>query len=239
MRRPVWTRQAVPGIVAILTCLYWLASGTAAFPQHGQGHEGGEHRRPSDLKQYLEHLDSSDRDRYQKPEQVIEALALKPGMDVADLGSGSGYFTRRFAKAVTERGKVYAVDVEPEMLAYAKKSIEQMSIPSTVEFVLAQPDNPKLPKQSVDLIFICNVYHHLEDRTAYFSKLQSALKDGGRIAIIDFYHDERSGNVGFPKRHLVARETVVGELTKAGYRLLREHDFLPRQYFLEFAPAAP
>lgn len=222
-----------------LACLCWFASGSDTFAQHGQGHGAGEHRRPSDLKQYLEHLDSPERDEYQKPEQVIEALAPKPGMAVADLGSGSGYFTRRFVKAVTEAGKVYAVDVEPEMLAYTKKSVEHMGIPSTVEFVLAQPDNPKLPKGSMDLIFLCNVYHHLENRTAYFANVKSALKPGGKIAIIDFYHDERAGNVGFPRRHLVARETVVGELTKAGYRLVREHEFLPRQYFLEFAPEAP
>jgi arsenite methyltransferase len=223
-----------------LTCLGWLTSDPRSFAQqHGQGHDAGEHRRPADLKQYLEHLDSPERDGYQKPEQVIEALALTPGMAVADLGAGSGYFTRRFVTAVTETGKVYAIDVEPEMLAYARERIEQMGVPSTVEFVLAQPENPNLPEASVDLIFLCNVYHHLEDRTTYFSKLRSALKDGSRIAIIDFYHDERAGNVGFPRRHLVARETVVDELTKAGYRLVREHDFLPRQYFLEFAPATP
>lgn len=225
------------GLLMAVTCLCWLVPDVGSFAQHEQGHGDSAHRRPSNLKQYLEHLDSPDRDRYQKPEQVLEALALKPGMTVADLGAGSGYFTRRFVKAVTENGKVYAVDVEPEMLAYAKASIERMSVPATVEFILAQPDDPKLPKASVDLIFICNVYHHLESRTAYFSKLKTALKDGGRIAIVDFYHDERSGEVGFPKRHLVARDTVVGELDKAGYRLVREHDVLPRQYFLEFAPA--
>lgn len=230
-------RTRVFRLLIALTCLCWLVPGVGSFAQHEQGHGGSEHRRPSDLKQYLEHLDSPERDRYQKPEQVIEALALRSGMTVADLGAGSGYFTRRFVTAVTETGKVYAVDVEPEMLAYAKASIERMGIPATVEFILAQPDDPKLPKASVDLIFICNVYHHLKSRTAYFSKLKTALKDGGRIAVVDFYHDERSGEVGFPKRHLVARDTVVGELDKAGYRLVREHDFLPRQYFLVFAPA--
>jgi ubiquinone/menaquinone biosynthesis C-methylase UbiE len=221
-----------------LACLCWLLLGSELSAQHGQGHGGSEHRRPADLQQYLQHLDSPERDGYQKPAQVIEALALKPGMTVADLGAGSGYFTRRFVTAVTETGKVYAVDVEPEMLAYTRESLERLGIPATVEFVLAQPDDPKLPKGTLDLIFICNVYHHLENRPAYFSRLKAALKAGGRIAIVDFYHDERSGEVGFPKRHLVARETVVGEMTKAGYQLVREHGFLPRQYFLEFTPAA-
>ena len=193
-----------------------------------------QHRRPDDIKQYLEHLDSTERDRYQKPSEVIDALKVKPGMAVADLGSGSGYFTRRFIEAVTETGMVYAVDVEPEMLAYAKESVIHMHIAYTAEFILAQPDNPKLPFESVDLLFVCNTIHHLENRSKYFSDLKSSLKPGARIAIIDFYPDERSGDLGFPKHHLVARDTIVQEMAAAGYQLAREHSFLPKQYFLEF-----
>ncbi|WP_187299241.1 class I SAM-dependent methyltransferase [Nitrospira moscoviensis] len=203
----------------------------SAAPATAEEHQ---HRRPADIKQYLEHLDSAERDQYQKPAQVIEALRLKPGMAIADLGSGSGYFTRRFVEAVTDSGMVYAVDVEPEMLAYAKESIIHMHVPYSAEFILARPDNPKLPFEAVDLIFVCNTAHHLENRAAYFRTVKSALKPGGRIAIIDFYPDERSGDLGFPKHHLVRRETIVQEMTEAGYRLEREHTFLPRQYFLEF-----
>ena len=199
--------------------------------------EHQQHRQPADIKQYLEQLDSEDRDQYQKPRQVIDALNLKPGLAVADLGSGSGYFTRRFIEAVTETGKVYAVDVEPEMLKYAEESVVHMHRSYTAEFILARPDNPKLPYGSIDILFLCNTYHHLEERTKYFSDTKSSLKPGGRLAIIDFYNDERSGELGFPKQHLVPRETVIAELTKAGYILIREHQFLPKQYFLEFAPS--
>ncbi len=204
-----------------------LASPALAEEQH-------QHRRPDDIKQYLEHLDSTERDRYQKPDKVIEVLKLKPGMAVADLGSGSGYFTRRFIEAVTETGMVYAVDVEPEMLAYAKESVIHMHIPYTAEFILARPDNPNLPFESLDLLFVCNTIHHLEERSKYFSNLKSSLKSGARIAIVDFYPDERSGDLGFPKHHLVARDTIVQEMAAAGYQLTREHSFLPKQYFLEF-----
>jgi SAM-dependent methyltransferase len=203
--------------------------------QHGQGQDQHQHRGPRDIKQYLEMLDSPARDADQKPAQVVEALAVRPGMAIADLGSGSGYFTRRFAEAVTETGKVYAVDVEPEMLAYVKDSLAHLHLPATVDFVLARPDNPRLPMDSVDLIFVCNTYHHLENRPAYFEHLKSALRPNGRVAIVDFYHDERSGDLGFSKEHLVRRESVLEEMRKAGYRLIREHTFLPRQYFLEFA----
>jgi ubiquinone/menaquinone biosynthesis C-methylase UbiE len=195
-----------------------------------------QHRRPDDIKQYLEQLDSTERDRYQKPSQVIDALKVKPGMAVADLGSGSGYFTRRFVEAVTETGIVYAVDIEPEMLAYTKESVIHMHTAYTAEFILAMPDSPKLPFESIDLLFVCNTIHHLEERSKYFRDLRSSLKIGARIAIIDFYPDERSGNLGFPKHHLVSQDAVVQEMADAGYKLAREHSFLPKQYFLEFVP---
>lgn len=220
---------------ALCVLIGWSAFGATGFAQHGHT----EHRRPPDITQYLEQLDRPERDQYQKPSQVVEALGLTAGMAVADVGAGSGYFTRRFVQAVTESGKVYVIDVEQEMLTYAQQSIERLHIPYTAEFILAQPDNPKLPGQSVDLIFLCNVYHHLEDRTQYFVNVKPALKAGGRVAIVDFYHDARSGDVGFPRQYLVARETIVADMGRAGYRLLREHDFLPRQYFLEFVPITP
>jgi ubiquinone/menaquinone biosynthesis C-methylase UbiE len=215
-------------IFLIAFCLF-IAEPLIAQDRH-------QHRRPDDIKQYLEQLDSTERDRYQKPSQVIEALRLKPGMAVADLGSGSGYFTRRFVEAVTETGMVYAVDVEPEMLVYVKESVIHMHTAFTAEFILARPDSPKLPFDSVDLLFVCNTIHHLEERSKYFRDLRSSLKPGARIAIIDFYPDERSGDLGFPKHHLVSRDTIIQEMADAGYNLEREHSFLPKQYFLEFVP---
>jgi len=218
------------GTILLTTICACLAVPTLAQDQH-------KHRRPDDIKGYLEHLDRAERDQYQKPAEVVEALKLKPGMAVADLGSGSGYFTRRFVETVTETGIVYAVDVEPEMLAYVKESVVHMHIPYRAEFILARPDSPKLPFDSVDLIFVCNTAHHLDNRSSYFKNLRSALKTGGRIAIIDFYPDERSGDLRFPKQLLVPRDTIIKELVEAGYRFDREHAFLPKQYFLEFMPA--
>jgi len=226
--RPFYMKQPV--------LLFIVLAGWTLLPGPAFAEDQHQHRRPENIAQYLEHLDSPERDQYQKPFQVIEALNLKPGQAVADLGSGSGYFTRRLVGAVTESGKVYAIDVEPEMLQYVENSLVHTHAPYNAEFILARPDNPKLPVESVDLIFVCNVFHHLEDRTSYFRNVRSALKSGGRIAIIDFYHDERSGDLGFPKQHLVPQEKAMAEMTAAGYRLEREHDFLPRQYFLEFVP---
>jgi predicted methyltransferase len=208
--------------------LLWALPATA---QHGHQQD----RFPSVLE-YLDRLDRPERDQDQKPTQVIDALALKPGMSVADLGSGSGYFTARFVEAVTETGKVFAIDIEPEALKYVEDRLARMHRPYTAEFILARPDNPKLTVESVDVIFLCNTYHHLEDRSAYFRNTRSALKPGGRVAVVDFYHDHRSGDLGFSKRHLISRDRVIEEMAAAGYRLAKEHTFLPKQYFLEFSP---
>lgn len=238
-REPDVARRRFAGVTAAVMLVCWTIPAAMAPAQHGHAQKGGaQHRGPSDIKEYIASLERPERDQDQKPAQVVEALGVKPGMVVADIGAGSGYFTRRFAEAVTETGKVYAVDVEEEMLTYNSESLANLHFPYHAEFILARPDSPKLPTDSTNLIFLCNVYHHLEDRAAYFSNVKSALKPGGRVAVVDFYHDERSGEVGFPKKHLVPRETVIDEMTKAGYRLAKEHSFLPRQYFLEFVPTA-
>jgi ubiquinone/menaquinone biosynthesis C-methylase UbiE len=219
---------------AILVFLFFsfgFCAPSSVLAQHGHGQD-----RMPNVTEYLDRLERPERDQDQKPAQVVEALALKPGMTVADLGAGSGYFTRRFVEAVTETGKVYAIDIEPEALRYVEDSLIHLHRPYTAEFILARSDNPKIPTESADVIFLCNTYHHLEDRATYFRNVRSALKSGGRIAIVDFYHDERSGDLGFPKRHLVSRDKVVEEMIEAGYKLTNEHTFLPTQYFLEFQP---
>lgn len=217
---------ALAGLALLGAGLLWAGPVPAQ-----QGHQ---HERMPNVMEYLDRLDRPERDQDQKPAQVVDALELKPGMHVADLGAGSGYFTRRFVEAVGETGKVYVIDVEPEALKYVEESLIRMHRRFEAEFILARPDNPKIPLESVDLIFVCDTYHHLEDRADYFRNVKTSLKPGGRIALIDFYHDERSGDPGFPKRHLVPREKVIEEMTAAGYRLAKEHRFLPKQYFLEF-----
>ena len=130
-----------------------------------------------------------------------------------------------------------AIDGGSSGVACLEESLVHMQRPFDAEFILARPDDPKIPFESVDIIFVCNTYHHLEDRTEYFRNVRSSLKPAGRLVVIDYYHDDRSGELSFPKRHLVAREKVVQEMTGAGYRLAREHTFLAKQYFLEFVGA--
>lgn len=189
---------------------------------------------PWDIDTYIQNLERPDRDEYQQPEKVIEALDLKPGMVVADIGAGSGYFTRRLANAIGETGHVLAIDIEQKMLDYNKQELEKLGMANRATFILAKPDDPSLTDNSVDLVFLCNAYHHVEHHVDYWAKIKSALKSDGRVVIIDFYHDERSGKLGFSKHHLVPRERVISNMEKAGLTFSKEHTFLSRQYFLEF-----
>ena len=171
------------------------------------------------------------RDGWQQPERVIGELGLAPGSRVADLGAGGGYFTFRLADAVGDGGKVYAVDVDPGMLQYLEERTAEQGY-ENVDTVLAEYDDPLLPKAGVDLIFSCNTYHHLEDRPAYFKRASKYLAADGRIAIIE-YTGEGWFNTLFG--HSTSSEVIRSEMEAAGYRLQREHDFLSRQSFLIFS----
>jgi predicted methyltransferase len=173
-----------------------------------------------------------NRDEWQQPQRVIESLQILPGAVVADLGSGSGYFTFDLAKAVGPTGKVYAVDIDRDMTDLVAKRAKERGI-SNVEVILARADDPRLPLQGVNLILTVDTYHHLENRVSYFANLQKYLRPGGRIAIIEF--DRRASLAGL-WRHYTPGEFIKREVEQAGYGLQREFDFLDRQSFLIFTP---
>jgi arsenite methyltransferase len=172
------------------------------------------------------------RDGWQKPDEVVAALALYAGDRVADLGSGGGYFTFRLAKAVGPTGKVYAVDVDSSLLDDLAGRAREQGFPN-VQKVLARYDDPLLPDSGVDLIFTSNVYHHLENRVKYFANAAKYLRPGGRIAIIDFRDAGFAGAIG----HATPVESIEKEMDEAGYRLERKYDFLEKQSFLVFSRA--
>ncbi|MCC6368175.1 MAG: class I SAM-dependent methyltransferase [Bryobacterales bacterium] len=183
-----------------------------------------QHHPPRDAKEYAKILEDPARDAWQKPHEVITALKIRPDEVMADIGSGSGYFTRRFAHHAKT---VYAVDIDAGLLGM----IEKQKIPN-IKPVHATPDDPKLPMGAVDTIFICDVLHHIENRPAYYQKLAAALKPGGRIVNIDFY--KRPLPVGPPESMKLSEEQVMGEFKAAGFRKTESFDFLPNQYFLVF-----
>jgi len=179
---------------------------------------------PPSTEEYARVLEDPSRDAWQKPHEVVMALDLKPTDTVADIGAGTGYFARRFTM---HAGKVYAVDIDQKLLAIAGSGA-----PANLQTILAAPDDPHLPPQSVDVIFFCDVVHHLVDRPAYYRKLATVLKPGGRIVVIDFY--KKPLPAGPPDSMKLSEEEVVADFEKAGFSLSKKLGILPYQYFLFF-----
>jgi len=183
-----------------------------------------------DAEKWAKVFDDPERDAWQKPHEVIEALALAPDAAVADIGSGTGYFAARLARFVP-KGRVYGVDTEPAMVKHLAERASREGLANLVS-IAGRPADPRLPAK-VDLVLMVNVYHHLAGREEYFRRLRASLKPGGRIAIIDFRADSERGP---PKGSRISPERVKAEMREAGYAPAREHAFLPNQYFLVFEP---
>ncbi len=210
------------GLTLILTL--WAAWAVAQVPDQ-------RHHPPENINEYIQHLEDPSRTEWQQPDKVMKALAIKPGETIADVGSGPGYFTLRFARAVGPAGKVYAVDIAPGMLAYLKKQARTERL-TNIETILAKPDNPELPPASVDMIFICDTLHHISNRAGYYPYLLQALKPGGRLVNVDFY--KRTLPVGPPVHMKIAKSEMIKEAEAAGFHLAEQFSFLKYQYFLVF-----
>ena len=197
---------------------YMLILSTVAFAQVPHQHH------PPSSDEYAKVLEDPSRDEWQKPHDVVMALNLKPTDTIADIGAGTGYFARRFAM---HAGKVYAVDIDQKLLDIAGKEA-----PANLKTVLATPDDPRLPDGSVDVIFFCDVLHHIENRAAYYPKLAKALKPGGRIVVIEFYKKDMP--IGPPPSMKLSDDEVIAEFRGAGFTLAKRLDILPYQYYLFF-----
>ncbi len=174
-------------------------------------------------------FDSPGREQRLHIDQVMDALAIAPGKNVADIGAGSGWFTVHAAQAVAPGGTVYAVDINPEAIKYINERITRDKLPN-VKTVLSKPDNPLLPSASVDAVLLLKTYHEVADPVALMRNLRPALHRGARIGIID-----RNGDGA---NHGVEKSVVETEMRQAGYELKDEKDSLVKDdnvdYFLIF-----
>ena len=217
--------MALRAAFAALGIALFLAA--PALAQHGEQHY---HRSFDDAAKWSQVFDDPARDAWQKPEEVMRALKLRPDAVVADIGSGTGYFAVRLGRALP-KGRVYGADVGPGMVRFLNERAAREKLPN-VSSHLAGESDPNLPA-AVDLVLMVDTYHHVPRRSAYFERLKTKLNPGGRVAIIDF---RLESPIGPPSEHRIAPGRVISEMERAGYRLAERHDFLPNQYFLVFAP---
>lgn len=175
-----------------------------------------------------QNLDDPARAALQKPDEVVRLLELSEGMTVADIGAGTGYFESRLSRAVGPTGRVWAVEIAPELVAGMRRRFSEENI----EVRLANPNDPGLPPQSVDRMLMVDTWHHLENRPAYARTLRPVLKPTGRLVIVEYTLE---APIGPPAGMRVSPEALQKELQAAGYttRLLPES--LPNQYILSAA----
>jgi len=194
-------------------------------------------RRPAPVMGYqgADWLERPGRDEEQRPDEVIRAMGLRDGDVVADLGTGTGYFARRVARAIAPSGRVYAVDIQPEMIALLKRNVERAGLANVVP-VLGTADDPKLPPGSVDWILLVDVYHELQAPKAMLARMREALKPTGKVALVE-YRLEGLTALHIREEHRMSPRQVLAEWEPAGFRLAKRHEFLPTQHFFVFEKA--
>jgi ubiquinone/menaquinone biosynthesis C-methylase UbiE len=200
-----------PGFVVLLVVLGLLKIASA------------EPRTP--VPEELQYLEESNRGEWQMPERVIDALRLQKSDVVADVGAGTGYFSRRFARLVAH---VYAEDVDPQALRFLRREAL-----AKVTVLAGKPENPMLPPNSCNVVFMCDVLHMVENRPAFLRNVFPALKPGGKVAVIEFYRRELP--VGPPLWAKLSEKEVQEDFLKGSFKLHKQLTFLPYQYFLIFS----
>lgn len=212
-------------MLRVFFLMLMLAGSLAAF---GQEEKASTPRHAEDFD-WIPGLYEGDPDAAELVVGALWLVFVDEGQHVADLGTG---FTRVLSDTVRAHGRVYAVDTSQERLDYISNGSDIVN--DNVITVLAEPDDPKLPEGEIEIVLAVNFWHHVEDRAAYLKKLSRALRDTGRVAIIDWSKDPMPQ--GPPAEDRLSRDTVVAEFKKAGWTLTSESFMFPRHYFLMFVP---
>ncbi|MEO8498094.1 MAG: class I SAM-dependent methyltransferase, partial [Planctomycetota bacterium] len=180
--------------------------------------------RKPDIGTFVERFEKEGREVYDHREEIIEACQLKPGMVVADIGAGTGLFTRMIAPRVTDRGQVIAVDIAKEFVEHVEKTCAEAGI-KNVKGVVCTSASTELPADSIDLAFICDTYHHFEFPYKTMRSIYRALKPGGQVVLVDFDRVEGKSSEWILNHLRAGKATFVKEIELAGFEVAEERDF--------------
>lgn len=222
MTRRQWVAALAALIIALASPLTETAS--AQRPGHGRLFP------PEDLGI----LEGPDRDAWQKPEQIMDALGIADGATVADLGAGGGWFTVRLARRVGPAGIVYAEDIQPQMIQSIRRRVEREGL-TNVRTVHGTPTDPRLPAGSVDAVLMVETYSEIEDPVALLRNIMRALTPRGRLGIVEYKSDGLGPGPALENR--VDERRILAAAAQAGLRLIKHENFLRYQYMLVFGPA--
>lgn len=210
-------------LLALLMCFSAIT-----FAQQPQGQSPGQSRGSRSADDYIKLLESERRQSELQVAKVIESLKVKPGQRIADIGSGSGLFTRPLAKQAGSKGVVYAVDIDPELIKYVEKTAAEQNL-TNIKTIMGAEDDPKLPEK-VDLIVIIDTLHHIANQPTYLKGLKKYLNPKGRIALIDFTKTWPAGH----EKMIYKVEDLDGWMKAAGFKQIEKYDFLDNDFFVVY-----
>lgn len=216
-------------------CLFWaallafgLAAGQGAAPEIN-----APYRNPS-YEQWRKSFETESREVYSRRHAIVEAAALRPGMAVADVGAGTGLFTRLFAARVGAAGRVYAVDIAREFVAGNLRRAREQGYDNVIGIVSTQEDT-RLPAGAIDLVFVCDAYHHFEQPQAMLASIRTALRPGGALVVVDFERIPGVSPDWILKHVRAGKDEFRAEIEAAGFRFVEAVDLMRENYFLRFA----
>jgi len=218
-------RTALAGVLAVLVVVVVAAQQPGVHPITG--------RRFASVMGYqgADWLEREERDIEEAPDKALEALDLQAGMTVADIGAGSGYMTVRMARRVGPSGKVYAEDIQPEMIALLKKRLQRDGVTNVIP-VLGAYDDPMLPAATIDLMLLVDVYHEFSEPVKMLAGMRAALKPGGRLVLLEYRKEDPTVPIRF--EHKMTVQEAKAEVEAAGFTLTKVDGRLPRQHILIF-----
>jgi len=186
-----------------------------------------------DYAQWVERFERPGREVYDRREAIVSASGVKPGMRIADVGAGTGLFTLLFARAVGPKGSVYAVDISPTFIDNIGQRAQREGF-SNVTGIVSSQNNTKLPPSSVDLVFICDTYHHFEQPRVMLDSIHHGLRPGGTLVVIDFERIEGKSSSWVLGHVRAGKQAVIHEIEAAGFRLLADEKLLSENFYLRF-----
>jgi predicted methyltransferase len=215
-----------------------LTAGTAVAQPASVNPGINDSYRSPDPDEFTGRFETESREVYAHRQKIVTTAHVKPGMSVADVGAGTGLFTRLFADVVGPEGKVYAVDIAESFLRHIDKTSADRGL-KNVSTIRATADSSNLAERSIDLAFICDTYHHFEFPEKTMSSIHRALRPGGRVVVVDFHRIEGVSSEWVMSHVRAGQEVFRREIESAGFRLLEEPEFLEENYVMVFEKVDP
>lgn len=231
--RPIW---ALVLAVALVTsgCQTPPETTATTLEQSVRPGVNAEYLKPElDVTQWIERFEREGREIYELRHEIVKAAKIRPGSDVADIGSGTGLFTELLARTTGPKGKVFAVDIVPKFLKHVEERTARAGL-GNVRTVLCTERSIELPAHSIDAAFICDVYHHFEYPASSLASIHRALRPGGELVMIEFKRVPGASSEWILNHVRAGQEVFTAEIEQAGFRLIEEIPILRENYFIRF-----